>query len=147
MDSSLPGSSAHGDSSGKNTAVVATPSSRGSPPPRDWTQVSALQADCLSSKSSEKTKKKLEGIAYPFSRGSPQLGIELGSPTFQVDSLPAKLIMKPSSNLENIYLRLLNIGIMNFLTVEFVLIWFLGIFEGKHSTALFSRIMAIENNY
>ena len=34
-DCSLPGSSVHGDSSGKNTGVVAMPSSRESSQPRD----------------------------------------------------------------------------------------------------------------
>ena len=39
MDCSLPGSSVHGDSAGKNTGVVAMPSSRRSSQPRDQTQV------------------------------------------------------------------------------------------------------------
>ena len=39
MDCSLPGSSVHGDSPGKNTGVGCMPSSRGSSQPRDWTQV------------------------------------------------------------------------------------------------------------
>ena len=40
MDCSLPGSSVHGDSPGKNTGVDCMPSSRGSSQPRDQTQVS-----------------------------------------------------------------------------------------------------------
>ena len=40
MDCSLPGSSVHGDSPGKNTGVGCMPSSRGSSQPRDQTQVS-----------------------------------------------------------------------------------------------------------
>ena len=39
MDCSLPGSSVHGDSAGKNTGVVAMPSSRRSSQPREQTQV------------------------------------------------------------------------------------------------------------
>ena len=43
MDCSLPGSSAHGDSPGKNTGVGChAPPSRGSSQPRDWTQVSCI---------------------------------------------------------------------------------------------------------
>ena len=33
----------------------------------------------------------LEGVAIPFSRGSSQPGIELESPTLQLNSLPAEL--------------------------------------------------------
>ena len=39
MDCSLPGSSVHGDSPGKNTGAVAMPSFRGSSQSRFWTQV------------------------------------------------------------------------------------------------------------
>ena len=42
IDCSPPGSSVHGNSPGKNTGVVAMPSSRGSFQPRDWTQVSCI---------------------------------------------------------------------------------------------------------
>ena len=47
MDCSLPNSSIHGDSPGKNTLEwVAMPSSRGSSQPRDWTQVSCIAGGC-----------------------------------------------------------------------------------------------------
>ena len=42
MDCSPSGSSVHGDSPGKNTGVVAMPSSRGSSQARDRTQVSCV---------------------------------------------------------------------------------------------------------
>ena len=42
MDCSLPGSSVHGDSPGKNTGVCCMPSSRESSQPRDQTQVSHI---------------------------------------------------------------------------------------------------------
>ena len=42
MDSSLPGSSVHGESPGKNLECVAITSSRGSSQPRDRTQVSRI---------------------------------------------------------------------------------------------------------
>ena len=41
-DCSIPGSSVHGDSPGKNTGESCLPSSRGSSPPRDWTLISHL---------------------------------------------------------------------------------------------------------
>ena len=44
MDCSPPGSSVHGDSPGKNTRVVAMPSSRGSSKPRDRTPVSCVES-------------------------------------------------------------------------------------------------------
>ena len=39
----------------------------------------------------------LEWVAFPFSRGSSQPGIEPGSPTLQVDSLPAEPQEKPKN--------------------------------------------------
>ena len=42
MDYSLPGSSVHGDSPGKNIRVIVMPSSRGSSQPKNWTQVSCI---------------------------------------------------------------------------------------------------------
>ena len=73
MNCSLPGFSVHG-------AIilewVTIPSSRRSSQPRNWTQVSALQVDCLPSEPPGKPKKTglgslslLQGI-LPFSRGS-----------------------------------------------------------------------------
>ena len=37
----------------------------------------------------------LKWVAYPFSGDCPDPGFELGSPTLQVDSLPAELLGKP----------------------------------------------------
>ena len=41
----------------------------------------------------------LDWIAYPFSSGSSDLGIKLGSPALQADSLPTELSGKPFQRL------------------------------------------------
>ena len=64
-----PGSSVHGDFPGKNTEVVAMPSSRGCPQPRDPSQVSWQIHYHLSHQGSPRI---LEWISYPFSTGSSQ---------------------------------------------------------------------------
>ena len=51
MDCSLPGSSVHGISQARVLESVAIPFCGGSSQPRDWTQVSQLQADSLPSQS------------------------------------------------------------------------------------------------
>ena len=58
MDCSLPGSSVHGDSPGKNTRGVAIPSSRGSSQPRVKPRSPALQADSLPAERPRKPKNK-----------------------------------------------------------------------------------------
>ena len=63
------GSSAYGDSSGKNTGIlewVAMPSSRGSSQPRDQTHCKWI----LYRMSHQGSPRVLEWVAYPFSRGS-----------------------------------------------------------------------------
>ena len=70
MDCSLPGSSVPGDSPGKNTRVVAMPSSRRSSQPRDWTQVSHIAGRFFYWLSHQGSPRILEWVAYHFSRGS-----------------------------------------------------------------------------
>ena len=62
---------------------VAFPFSRGSFQPRDWTQVSHLGGGFFTSWATRKPKNT--GVDLP------DLGIELGSPALQADSLPAEL--------------------------------------------------------
>ena len=45
--------------------------------------------------SHKRSPRKLERVTYPFSIRSSHLGIELGSPAWQVDSLPPELSGKP----------------------------------------------------
>ena len=68
---------------------VAMPSSRRSSQPRDWTQVSKLQVDSLSSEPPGKPTNT--GVDSPSPGDFPNPGIKLGSPALQVDSLPAEL--------------------------------------------------------
>ena len=57
MDCSPSGSSVYGNSLGKKTRVCCHALLRGSSQPRDWTQVSTLQANSLSSEPPRKPKK------------------------------------------------------------------------------------------
>ena len=68
MVCSLPGSSVHGILQVRKPEWVAMPSSRGSSPPRDWTQVSCRQI--LYHLSHQGSSRILEWVAYSFSRGS-----------------------------------------------------------------------------
>ena len=105
MDCSLPGSSVHGDSPGKNTGVGCHAllqrifPTQGSNPchPHCWWILYHL--------SHQESPRILEWVAYSFSRVSPGYlpspGIEPGSPAFllqesPVDSLSAELPEKPS---------------------------------------------------
>ena len=72
---------------------VAMPSPRGSSQLRNWTQVSALQADSLPAEPQGKPKNTI-----PSPADLPDPGIESGSPALQVDSLSTELWGKPSSN-------------------------------------------------
>ena len=75
---------------------IAFPFSRGSSQPRDWTQFSCIAGGFFTG-CHEGNPKILEWVAYPFSRDLPDPGIELGSPAFQVDSLPAEPQEKPNN--------------------------------------------------
>ena len=68
MNCSLPGSSVHGILQARILERNAMPSSRGSSPPRDWTQVSCRQI--LYHLSHQGSSRILEWVAYSFSRGS-----------------------------------------------------------------------------
>ena len=96
VDYSLPGSSVHGNSPGKNTGVGCHFLLQGIFP----TQGSNLrllhwQVDS-SSLSHQESPRILEGQPNSFPGDLPDPGIELGSPALQVDSLPAELPRKPS---------------------------------------------------
>ena len=95
MDSSQPGSSVHGDSPGKNTGVVAMPSSRGSTQPRDQTQVSNTAGGFFIIWATKEVQEYWSGLpnASPGELSDP--GIEPGSPALQADSLPAEQPGKP----------------------------------------------------
>ena len=96
MDCSLPGSSVHGNSLGKNTGVGSHALLHGIIP----TQVSNTGLLhfrlILYHMSHQGSPRILEWVAYPFSRVSSQQGIKPGSPALQVDSLPAELPGKPN---------------------------------------------------
>ena len=95
MDYSLPGSSVHGDSPGKNPGVGCHALLQGIFPTqrsnlgllhRRWTPYHL---------SHQGSPRILEWVAYTHSGDLPDPGIEPGSPEFQVDSLPAELPQKP----------------------------------------------------
>ena len=67
----------------------------------------------------------LAWVAYPFSRG-PDLGIELGSPSLQVDSLTAELPGKPQSS------HCTSLSMQLFFIVEKLLLQFLDCIPGKN---------------
>ena len=67
----------------------------------------------------------LAWVAYPFSRGL-DLGIKLGSPSLQVDSLPAELPGKPQSS------HCTSLSMQLFFIVEKLLLQFLDCIPGKN---------------
>ena len=100
MDCSLPGSSVHGESPGKNTGVGCHallhgifPTQRSNPglPHCRW---------ILYHLSHHGSPRILEWVVSPFSRGPSKLGIQPGSPALQVDSLSAELPGKPKGYFE-----------------------------------------------
>ena len=93
MVCSLPGSSVHADSPGKNTGVVAVPSSSESSPGLPHARRILY---CLSHQGGPWI---LEWVAYPFSRGSSRPSNRTGSPALQADSLPAELLGKPRNGI------------------------------------------------
>jgi len=97
MDCSLPGSSVHGDFSGKKSGVSGHAflqgifSAQGSNPGLlhcRW---------ILYHLSHQGNPRILEWVAYPFSRGFPNPRIKPGSPALQVDSLLVELPAKSHS--------------------------------------------------
>ena len=74
---------------------VSIPSSRGSSQPGDRTQVSCIAGRFLFLEPPEKPKNTGVDSLCLLQGNLPDPGIELGSPAFQVDSLPAELPGKP----------------------------------------------------
>ena len=71
---------------------VAMPSSRGSSPPRDWTQVSCIAGSFFTIWTTREAQEYWRGPRILPSPGDlPNPGIELGSFALQVDSLPVEL--------------------------------------------------------
>ena len=91
MDCSLPVSSIHRDSPGRNTGVGCHALLQGIFP----TQGSNLGLPHWGVLSHQGSPRILGWLAYPFSSYSSQPRIELGSPALQVDSLPAELPGNP----------------------------------------------------
>ena len=95
MDCSLPGSSVHGDSPGKNTGVGCHALLQGVFPTQGLNLGLPHCRRILYHLSHQGSPRIPEWVAYLFSRGSSDPGIKLGSPALQVDSLPAELPGKP----------------------------------------------------
>ena len=74
---------------------VAFPFFRGSPQPRDQTQVSCIAGGFFSSWGTREAQEYWSGQPIPSLADLPNPGIEPGSPILQVDSLPAELPGKP----------------------------------------------------
>ena len=75
---------------------VAMPSSRGSSPPRDQTQVSHMAGRFFTIWATREAQEYWSGLPIPSPRDLPYPGMELGSRALQADSLPAELPGKPS---------------------------------------------------
>ena len=105
MDCSLPGSSIHGDSPGKNTEVGSHALPQGIFPAQGLNPGLPHCRQILYCLSCQGSPRILEWVAYPFSRGSSCLVIKLGSPALQADSLlsepPQKETQANKSLLEN----------------------------------------------
>ena len=84
---------------------VAMPSSRGSSQPRDRTQVSRIADGFFTTWATRKAHEYWCGQPIPSPGDLPDPGIELGSPTLQVDSLPAELSGKPHKGLHSEYFK------------------------------------------
>ena len=76
---------------------VAMPFSRGSSQLRDLTQDSLIAAGFFTIWATREAQEYWSGYPIPFPGDLPTLGIELGSPAFQVDFLPAELPGKPNT--------------------------------------------------
>ena len=94
MDCSLPGSSVHGDSTGKNIGVGCH-ALQGIFPTQGSIPGLLHCGQILYQLSHQGSPRIVEWVAYPFSRELPDPGIELGSPALQVYSLPTELCRKP----------------------------------------------------
>ena len=102
MDYSLLGSSVPGILQARILEWVAISSSRGSSWPRDRTQVSRIAGGFFTIWATREAQEYCSGQPNPSPRDLPDLGIKLGSPALQMDSLPAELLGKPLSLIFNI---------------------------------------------
>ena len=97
IDSSLPGSSVHENSPGKNTGVDCHPlfqrifPTQGANPGLQHCRLILYQL------SHQGSPEILKWVPMPSPGDLPDPGIELGSPALQLDSLPAELPGKPNS--------------------------------------------------
>ena len=110
---SLPGSSVHGDSPGKNTGVGCHALLQEIFPTQGSNSDLLQCRQILYHLSHQGSPKILEWVAIPSSRDLPDPGIELESPSLKTDSLPAELPGKPNSNhtLNFIHFRSLKQGL------------------------------------
>ena len=125
MDCSPPGSSIHGILQARILGWVAISSSRGSSPPRDWTQVSRIVGRCFTLWATREAKVKVKslsrvwlfatrwtaahqalsmgfsrqeywnGLPFPSPGDLPNPGIEPRSPALQADALTSEPPGKP----------------------------------------------------
>ena len=97
MDCSLLGFSVHRDSPGKNTGVGCHAFLQGVFLTQGSNPGLSHCSQILYHLSHQRSPGILEWVSYPFSRDLPNPGIELGTPAFQLDSLPAELPGKPNT--------------------------------------------------
>ena len=97
MNYSLPGSSVHGDSPGRNIVTGCHALFQGIFPTQGLNPGVLHHSQILYPQSHTGSRSILEWVTNPFSRESscPDPGIELVSPELHVDSLPAELPGKP----------------------------------------------------
>ena len=95
MDCSPPGSSVHGDSPGQDTRVGSHAFLQGIFPTQGLNPGLLYCRQILYLLSHQGSPTTLEWVAYPFPGDLLNPRIEPGSPTLQVDSLPAELTGKP----------------------------------------------------
>ena len=75
---------------------VASPFSRGSSQPREWTQVSCIAGGFFTSWATREAQEYWSGLPIPSPASLPGPGIKPGSPALQVDILPTELSGKPN---------------------------------------------------
>ena len=80
----------------ENCEWVAFPFSRGSSPPRDWTQVSGIAGGFFTSWATREAQECWSGWPIPSPVDLLDPGIELGFPALQADSFPTELSGKPN---------------------------------------------------
>ena len=85
----------HGILQARIRECVAFPFSRGPSQPRDWTQVSHIAGRFFTSWATREAQEYWSGYPILTPADLPHLGIKLGSPALQVDSLLTELSGKP----------------------------------------------------